>query len=130
MSEQYVSGRLPVLALRGLAVFPEQTVHFDIGRVKSALALEFAMKHDQTLMLVPQKDIMEDDPGLSGLYPIGTVVKVKQILKSQSENIRVLVSGLYRARVTELQQSEPYLAGIVESVNEISAKDDLRSRAL
>ena len=55
MSEQFVSGRLPVLALRGLAVFPEQTVHFDIGRVKSALALEEAMKRDQVLMLVPQK---------------------------------------------------------------------------
>ena len=130
MSEQYVSGRLPVLALRGLAVFPEQTVHFDIGRVKSALALEYAMKHDQTLMLIPQKDIMEDDPGLSGFYPIGTVVKVKQILKSQNENIRVLVSGLYRARITELTQTEPYLAGIVESVEEVSVKDDLRARAM
>ncbi len=130
MSEQYVSGRLPVLALRGLAVFPEQTVHFDIGRVKSALALEYAMKHDQTLMLIPQKDIMEDDPGLSGFYPIGTVVKVKQILKSQSENIRVLVSGLYRARITELIQTDPYLAGIVESVEEVSVKDNLRARAM
>lgn len=130
MSEQYVSGRLPVLALRGLAVFPEQTVHFDIGRVKSALALEYAMKHDQTLVLIPQKDIMEDDPGLSGLYPIGTVVKVKQILKSQNDNIRVLVSGLYRARVNELTQVEPYLAGIVESVDEIPVKDALREKAM
>ena len=51
MSEEKVLRRMPVLALRGLAVFPEQTVHFDIGRLKSALALENAMKHDQTLLL-------------------------------------------------------------------------------
>ena len=55
MSELNVKGTMPVLALRGLVVFPEQTIHFDIGRVKSALALEAAMKTDQTLLLVPQK---------------------------------------------------------------------------
>lgn len=130
MSEQFVSGRLPVLALRGLAVFPEQTVHFDVGRVKSALALEYAMKHDQTLILVPQKNILDDDPGLAGLYPIGTVVKVKQVLKSQNENIRVLVTGLHRGKILELTQNEPYLAGIIEPVAELPVKDSLRGRAL
>lgn len=130
MSELYVSGKLPVLALRGIAVFPEQTIHFDIGRVKSALALEEAMKRDQVLLLVPQKDIMEDDPKFSGLYPIGTVVKVKQILKSQNENIRVLVTGLYRAKVTELSQFTPYLAGLVEKVSDVPCVDNLRARAL
>ena len=130
MTNQVISGRLPVLALRGLAVFPEQTVHFDVGRIKSALALEYAMKHDQTLILVPQKDILEDDPGLNGLYPIGTVVKVKQVLKSHNENIRVLVTGLHRARVLELTQNEPYLAGMVEPVVETPVKDALKGRAL
>ena len=130
MGEQFISGRLPVLALRGLAVFPEQTVHFDIGRAKSALALEYAMKHDQTLFLVPQKDILDDDPDLAGLYSIGTVVKVKQILKAQNENIRVLVTGLQRARILELTQNEPHLAGMVEAVIETPIKDTLQSRAL
>jgi len=130
MSELYVSGKMPVLALRGIAVFPEQTVHFDIGRVKSALALEAAMKQDQTLILVPQKSIVDDDPDLKQLYSIGTVVKIKQILKSQSDNIRVLVTGLYRARVLELYQKEPYLAGMVESVTVTESPDNLRSRAL
>ena len=102
MNELFISGKMPVLALRGLAIFPEQTVHFDVGRVKSALALEAAMKADQTLLLVPQKDIMVDDPGLSDLYPIGTIVKVKQILKSQGENIRVLVTGMCRGKIKEL----------------------------
>ena len=130
MGEQFISGRLPVLALRGLAIFPEQTVHFDIGRAKSALALEYAMKHDQILFLVPQKDILDDDPDLAGLYSIGTVVKVKQILKAQNENIRVLVTGLQRARILELTQNEPHLAGMVEAVIETPIKDTLQSRAL
>ena len=130
MSEQFVSGKMPVLALRGLAVFPEQTVHFDIGRVKSALALEAAMKKDQTLMLVPQKSLVDDDPDLSGLYPIGTVVKVKQILKAQNESVRVLVTGLYRAKITDLTQNEPYLYGYVESVASVDTVGNIRSRAL
>lgn len=130
MTQQYVSGKMPVLALRGIAIFPEQTVHFDVGRVKSALALEAAMKADQTLLLVPQKDIMDDDPDLARLYPIGTVVKVKQILKAQGENIRVLVSGLYRGKIAEFVQMEPYLAGRVESVEEIVPADSLKAKAL
>ena len=128
--DERIVGRQPILALRGLAVFPEQTVHFDVGRVKSALALEYAMKHDQILVLAPQKNILEDDPGLSGLYPIGTAVKVKQILKSQNENIRVLVTGLHRVRITELTQNEPYLAGIIEPVVELPIKNHLQARAL
>ena len=130
MRERFFSGKMPVLALRGIAIFPDQTVHFDIGRVKSALALEAAMKGDQRLLLVPQKDIMVDDPGLRDLYSIGTVVKVKQILKSQNENIRVLVDGLYRARINELTQEMPYLAGNVESVALTSVQENLRSKAL
>ena len=130
MNEITAPIRMPVLALRGITVFPEQTVHFDIGRLKSALALEEAMKHDQVLMLIPQKNILDDDPALDALYPIGTVVKVKQILKSHGENIRVLVSGLYRAKITQLQQFAPYLSGTVEKVEETSVSDNLKTRAL
>lgn len=130
MSERFISGNLPVLALRGIAVFPEQTVHFDIGRVKSALALEEAMKKDQILFLIPQKSLLDDDPRLKDFYPVGTVVKVKQILKSQGENIRVLVTGLHRAKISELTQTEPYLAGQIETVPETEVSDTLRARAL
>jgi len=130
MSDKFISGRLPVLALRGLAIFPDQTVHFDVGRIKSVLALEYAMKHDQMLILVPQKNIVDDDPGFSALYPIGTVVKVKQVLKSQNENIRVLVTGLHRARLIELTQDKPYLAGTVEYVPQTAVKDTLQAKAM
>ena len=121
---------MPLLALRGIAVFPDQTVHFDIGRVKSAMALEQAMRHDQILMLIPQKDILDDDPGLADLYPVGTVVKVKQILKTHGDNIRVLVTGLYRAKITELKQFAPFLSGSVEKLEEVSCPDGLKAKAL
>ena len=130
MSEQFVAENMPVLALRGMAVYPEQTVHFDIGRMKSALALEQAMKRDQRLLLVPQKDILDDNPGLSGLYPVGTVVQIKQILKAQGENIRVLVTGLYRAKILELSSTEPFLEGMVEELPVQHTQDKLRARAL
>ena len=130
MSEMIYAGKMPVLALRGLAVFPEQTVHFDVGRVKSALALEEAMKGDQMLLLIPQKDIVDEDPGYSGLYTIGTVAKVKQILKAQNDNIRVLVTGLRRAKITEMLQTAPFLSAMVESVPEGQETDNLRARAL
>ena len=77
MSENIVSGKLPVLALRGMTVFPDQTTHFDVGRMKSVKALEDAMLRDQTILLVPQKDILNENPDLEDLHPIGTVAQVK-----------------------------------------------------
>ena len=128
--ETFYAGKMPVLALRGLAVFPEQTVHFDVGRIKSVRALEAAMKQDQTLLLIPQKDLLLDDPKLIDLYSIGCIAKIKQVLKTQGENLRVLVTGICRGKITELSQSEPYLAGVVEAVPDQNSSDSLRSHAL
>ena len=130
MSDVIYAGKMPILALRGLAVFPDQTVHFDVGREKSVLALEAAMKADQMLLLIPQKDVLVDDPKLQDLYPIGTVATVKQVLKSQGETLRVLVTGLRRAKITEMQQTEPFLSGMVESVPSGAVSDSLKERAL
>ena len=124
------AGKMPILALRGLAVFPEQTVHFDVGRPKSVRALEAAMKQDQTLLLIPQKDMLVDDPKLIDLYQIGTVAKVKQVLKTQGENLRVLVTGICRGKIAELSQSDPYLSGIVEAVAVTESGDSLRAHAM
>ncbi len=128
MSESITA--LPVLALRGMVVFPEQTVHFDVGRLKSALALEEAMKREQLLFLASQKDITEDDPDLAGFYPVGTVGRIKQILKSQGENIRVLVTGLYRGRITELTRTNPFLYAEIQRLDDQDAPDNLRAHAL
>ena len=130
MTETMYAGKMPILALRGLAVFPEQTVHFDVGRTKSVRALEAAMKDNQTLLLIPQKDLLVDDPRLGDLYAVGTVAKVKQVLKTQGENLRILVTGICRGKITELQQSDPYLEGIVESIPVPETTDTVRAHAL
>ena len=130
MTEILYAGKMPILALRGLAVFPEQTVHFDVGREKSVRALEAAMKKDATLLLIPQKDLMTDDPKFADLYSVGTVVKVKQMLRSQGENIRVLVTGICRARIASVEQSTPFLAGMVEAVPVEQAPENARAHAL
>ena len=130
MSETMYAKQMPVLALRGLAIFPEQTVHFDIGRNKSIQALEAAMKQDQTLFLVPQKDLLVDDPKLGDLCAVGTVAKIKQILRAQGESYQVLVKGICRGKIAEMTQSEPFLSGIVEAVPVQQVQDSPRLRAL
>lgn len=130
MTETIYAGKMPIIALRGLTVFPNQTVHFDLGRPKSIRALEAAMKQDQTLFLIPQKDILVDDPKLVDFYSIGTVAKVKQVLKAKDENLRVLVTGINRGKIAELQQSEPYLEGVIEAVPIPEAADTVRAHAL
>ena len=130
MSEQLTSGKMPVLALRGLAVFPDQTIHFDVGRPKSIKALEDAMKKDQHIFLVPQKDIVNSDPGCTDLYPIGVVGKIKQVLKSQGENLRVLVTGLCRAQIKDVIQNDPFMLAYIRAVPETEVADSTRAHAL
>ena len=130
MSEQLTSGKMPVLALRGLAVFPDQTIHFDVGRPKSIKALEDAMKKDQHIFLVPQKDIVNSDPGYTDLYPIGVVGKIKQVLKSQGENLRVLVTGLCRAQIKDVIQNDPFMLAYIRAVPETEVADSTRAHAL
>ena len=130
MTEQLFSGKLPVLAMRGMTVFPDQTTHFDVGRMKSVLALEHAMKADQTILLVPQKNIVDDDPAMDALYPIGTVAKIKQVIKVQHENLRVLVTGICRGRIQEVLRNDTYLEAYVEAVPEVEVSDTVHAKAL
>lgn len=104
--------KLPMLALRGLVVFPGMLLHFDVGRQKSILALNAAMSEDQTIFLVAQMDISEDEPEAEKLYPTGVVAKIRQILKLPGDNLRVLIEGLYRAKTDELLQEDPYYLAI------------------
>ena len=119
MNEMIMSQRMPILALRGLNVFPRMTTHFDVGRKKSIRAVEEAMRGNQELFLVTQKQIQVDDPKQADLYTLGTVAEVKQVLRLPGDTIRVLVEGKYRAGLMECIQAEPYLYGRVESVNDL-----------
>ena len=119
MNEIILSERMPVLALRGLTVFPKNTIHFDVGREKSVRALDKAMSADQRIYLVTQKDILQDDPELKDLYPMGTVAHVRQILKVSGDTVRVLVYGEYRAKITDVVKTTPYLCARTESVPDL-----------
>ena len=130
MQETTVSSQMPVLALRGLVVFPLQTVHFDVAREKSVKALEAALEQDQTLFLVPQKNIVDDDPKPDQLHPVGTVVKIKQVLRATGDMLRVLVSGLYRAEFVEINQTEPYMIARVQQTADAAYTLTNRTRAL
>lgn len=130
MDDRVIPGTMPFLALRGLTVFPKQTVHFEVGRIKSMRAVEQAMNDDRMILLLPQKDITTDDPALSDLYAVGTVAKIKQVLKGQENTIRVLVEGQYRARVFRLEKSDPFFVGQVYEVSETEIVDSPRNQAL
>lgn len=105
---------LPLLPLRGLTVFPYMILHFDVGRVKSIKALEEAMINNQLIFLVTQKDAKEDLPGEDDIYRIGTISRVKQLLKLPGDTIRVLVEGISRAEICEFTQLEPFFIAEVE----------------
>ncbi len=118
---------MPAVALRGLVVFPDMFIHFDVGREKSINALRKAMDTDQEIFLVTQKDISVDDPDYSDLYEIGVVANVKQVLKlpGKSGNVRVAVEGLYRARLVEgLSASKNHLKAMIFPIDEPAVKEE------
>ena len=110
--------RLPLLALRGVVVFPKTVASFDVARKKSANALRVAMEADQTLFVATQKDVYVEEPEERDLYEIGTVVKIKQVLKVTDNVIKVLVEGLYRAKRLTFKNGTRYLVADVLALEE------------
>ncbi len=100
--------RLPLIPLRGLIVFPEMIIHFDVGRDKSIKALETAMTENQEVILAAQYDIEVEDPKPEDIYPVGTRATVKQLLKMPGNLIRVLVEVQNRVEIVEYYQEEPF----------------------
>ncbi len=122
---------VPCIPLRGLTVFPRTVLHFDIGREKSVKALESAMAGDKLLFLAPQRDENVLIPTQDDFYRIGTVVKVKQMLKIQGDAVRVLVDGQYRAVINEIISDEPFYFVEVEPAEIIAADpEDLEIQAM
>ena len=109
---------LPVLALRGLTVFPHTNLTFDVERHISMKALEVAMETGQEIFLVTQREINVEKPTEQDLYAIGTISRVTQILRLGQNSLRVMVEGGRRARLKRLWQLEPYLQGQVETAEE------------
>ena len=109
---------LPVLPLRDIVVFPQMIVPLFVGRDKSVAALESAMAADKSIFLVAQLDPGEDDPDASGLYDVGVVATVLQLLKLPDGTVRVLVEGKQRARLTELETGGSHLTATVEHLGD------------
>ena len=120
---------VPLLPLRGLLVYPTMVLHLDVGRDKSVQALEKAMVDNHLIFLTTQQDISLDEPGEEDLYPIGTLTKVKQMLKLPNGTIRVLVEGLNRAEVSTFYDYETYY-GVKIKIYEDSDEKDAEHQAL
>lgn len=110
---------MPIVALRGLTVFPGMSLHFDVGRKKSIAALKNAMNNDQRIFLVAQKDAGVNEPELDDLYEVGVVCEIKQMIKiPNSPNLRVAVEGLCRGDLITIIQPKPFLVGVINEIDE------------
>lgn len=124
---------LPLIPLRGLTVFPNMVIYFDVGREKSIEAVEKAMAGDQKIFLAAQKDIEIDNPSEEDIFNIGTICEIKQIVKMPKNTIRVLVEGIERAKMDEFFDKEELLEASIEKIdidNEIDHELEALSRKL
>ena len=122
---------IPLIPLRGLSIFPYMVLHFDIGRDKSINALEEAMVNDSLVFLTSQNKASIDMPGVDDFNKVGTVSKVKQMLKLPGDTIRVLVEGINRGQILEVTQEEPFFtADIEELIYEEEVTKDRKTETL
>lgn len=122
--------KIPLLPLRGLSIFPYMILHFDVGREKSVRALEEAMINDQLILLVTQKEAQTDFPSKDDFYEVGTISKVKQLLKLPGDTIRVLVEGVARAKIEEIISDEQFFFVEVTEYEEADVEIDIETEAL
>mgnify|MGYP001232121083 CR=1 FL=1 len=120
---------LPLLPLRGILVFPGMVLHLDVGREKSIQALEKAMVDENLILLSTQRELQIENPEPKDIYSVGTIVKVRQMLKLPNGTIRVLVEGMKRARILEYVKTDQYFEVRYEEIQEIN-RDDLDIMAL
>ncbi|CDG02375.1 Putative Lon protease [Clostridium chauvoei JF4335] len=114
---------LPLIPLRGITIFPNMVMHFDVGREKSIAAVESAMEQQADLFLSSQKDPNIEEPELEDIQEIGTICKVKQLLKLPNNIIRVLVEGIERAKLINIEVNEEYMEATIEKLEEVQDID-------
>lgn len=125
MRTKAVETTMPMIAMRGLVMFPKVVMHFDVSRDRSETALKAALSDDRLIFLTAQKDEMVEEPGVRDMYQVGVVAEIHQILKTPDNITRVLVEGIYRAKLVKLHQGEPYyVADVKQMSNCIVSKED------
>ncbi len=105
---------MPMIAMRGIVLFPNMILHFDVGRKKSIAALEEAMKDGRLIFLASQKNIEEDEINIDNINKVGVVAEVRQVLKNNGGTTRILVEGKYRAKLVDILGEEPFLVANVQ----------------
>ena len=115
--------KMPVIALRGLVIFPEMLISFDVGRQKSADSLKYAMEHDRLIFAVTQKEIHVNDPKDEDIYEVGCALKVRQLLKQPDNSVKVFVQGLYRAEHKGLKISDGVLMSDIIKIEDRPIKN-------
>lgn len=124
---------LPLLPLRDVVVFPQMVIPLFVGRPKSIRALEAAMEEGKHIMLVAQKNAAKDEPNATDLYTLGTIASVLQMLKLPDGTVKVLVEGLQRANVRQLEEGEEFCVALVEPITQgdnINTEDEAMRRTL
>ncbi|MEG0050782.1 MAG: endopeptidase La [Terrisporobacter sp.] len=118
MEQNYtrIDHELPLIPLRGLAIFPYMILNFDIGREMSLKALDQAMMEDELVFLTSQIEADIDEPEEEDFYHVGTICKVKQVIKLPGETVRVLVEGISRGKIKEIDDEEGYFQVTVEEI--------------
>ncbi|WBO89075.1 endopeptidase La [Bacillus tropicus] len=130
MSSMNTNERIvPLLPLRGVLVYPTMVLHLDVGRDKSIQALEQAAMDENIIFLAMQKEMNIDDPKEDDIYSVGTVAKVKQMLKLPNGTLRVLVEGLHRAEVVKFIEEENVVQVSIKTITE-EVEADLEEKAL
>lgn len=109
---------LPAIALRGTTILPGMIVHFDVSRERSVKAIEAAMLHDQKIFLVTQIDPEVESPDLAGVYHVGTIAYIKQVVKLPQNLLRVLVEGTGRAALVKFEQEFPFIRSEITPIDE------------
>lgn len=117
--------RLPLIPLRGLTIFPNMVLHFDVGRDKSIASINEAMMNDEEIFLVAQNDIEQEEPEVKDIRNIGTICKIKQIIKLPGNTMRVLVEGVVRGKIIKYFDNENFFEVEIKQIHEEVDKDDL-----
>ena len=121
---------IPILPLRGLLVFPYTVIHLDVGRKKSINAIEESMLGSKEIFLATQKEAQTDDPEEDDIYEVGTVAEIRQVLKMPGGTMRVLVEGLYRARIIAFLPHDEYMKVSIEEYKTEKVTKDAKTEAL
>lgn len=121
---------VPILPLRGLVMFPDMVLQFEVGRKSSVKAIENALKNNQKILIVAQKNVEKNEPKAEDIYKIGTLSLIKQVVRSSSDVVSVFVEGIQRAIIKDFEDDKTYLKGTIELCEKSKRKINLKNTAL